>query len=81
MKILEIVKSTHCSMPLKVKINGALREQICQKIGSERVNMERRPLNDSFLYWKDLSHDFFSFSQTCMKKCLLKEGKKVKIPK
>ena len=25
-------------MPLTVKINVAVREQICQKIGSERVN-------------------------------------------
>ena len=30
-------------MPLKAKINVALREQNCQKIGSERVNM---PITD-----------------------------------
>ena len=32
-------------MPLTVKINVALREQICQKIGSERVKQLTKMLN------------------------------------
>ena len=35
-------------MPLAVKINVALREQNCQKIGSERVNLG---MFNGSLYW------------------------------
>ena len=37
MKILDKVEASYGMMPLTSEINVALREQICQKVGSERV--------------------------------------------
>ena len=37
-KILGILEDRFSIMPITVKINVALREQNCQKIGSKRVN-------------------------------------------
>ena len=39
-------------MPLAVKINVALREQNCQKIGSERVKLEKRFQSVSYDLWQ-----------------------------
>ena len=46
-------------MPFAVKINVALREQNCQKIGSERVNI-------TFDAWNYVIYDIFPiFSNFC----------------
>ena len=39
-KDLENIEASYGMMPLAVEINVAVRKQICQKIGSERVKKE-----------------------------------------
>ena len=44
-KILENLLACFSTIPLAVKINVAMREQNCQKIGSERVNRRKIELS------------------------------------